>query len=226
MLLPLVPSVHPSAGDAGAGLAGRQQLCQAALDRDGHRCQFCGLPAGDWQDVFHVNDDHEDWRPANLAACCPLCHGAQHIGAPAANLEMRVIWLPEMTQNGLNVLVRVIHLALRAGDIAPTLAARPILGNHELACAWRAYDALDRRAVAAASVIDTDRPRDLAAGLLSVPAAERKRLLGGLRLLHRGRRMRGGEDSYPAQLAAWAKPAGKTPDPADAAANQPAPSTP
>ena len=226
MLLPLVPSVHPSARDAELGVAERQKLCDAALGRDGHRCRFCGLAAGDWQDVFHVNDDHDDWRPANLAACCPLCHGAQHIGGPAANLEMRLIWLPEMTQNTLNVLVRAIHLTLRSGKIAPTLAARPILDDADLACAWRAYDALDRRAAAATSVIDTDAPRDLAAALLTVPAAERKRLLGGLRLLHRGRRMRAGEDSYPAQLAAWANPAGKKPDPAEDAASQSAPSAP
>ena len=215
MLLPLVPSAHPSTFSAGGDWDERRTLCLLVLRRDRHLCRFCGLPAGDWQDVFNLNHDHADWSEGNLAAACPLCHAVQHIGAITADREMRVIWLPEVTQNVLNVLVRGIHLALLAGGVPPTLDTRPILDDVDLGCAWRAYAALDRRAGAALGVVDSRSPRDLAAGLRALsPAhyANRVHLLGGLRLLHRGRRLRRGRDTYPDQLSAWAALAG-TADP-------------
>jgi intracellular multiplication protein IcmJ len=214
LLLPLVPSAHASARLADAPGAGRQDLCETVLQRDRHTCRFCGLPAGGWQDVFHLDDDHEHWTPANLAASCPLCHGVQHIGAPNANGDMHVIWLPEVEQPVLNVLVRGIHLILHAHDAATTLTTRHMPDEPELLAAWRAYVALDARKAAAARVIDSHHPRDLAHALAAMPPGDygrRDKLLGGLRLLHRGQRLRQGKDLYPAQLAAWAKRA--TPSP-------------
>ena len=211
--LPLVPSVHPSIRLAATERAGRQTLCQAVLDRDGHTCRFCGLPAGDWQDVFHLDGDHGHWAAGNLAAACPLCVGVQGIGGPAAR-DFRVIWLPEITQNLLNAVVRGIHLAFHACGAAPTLARRPEWDDPGLFLAWRAYAALDRRGAAACSAIDTDEPTALAAALLALPPrdyARRGALLGGLRLLHRGTRTRHGEDTYPAQLTIWSAPAHRTP---------------
>lgn len=215
-LLPLVPSMHPSVRLAGAEAAGRRALCEAVLARDGHTCRFCGLPAGGWQDVFHLDDDHAHWSQDTLAAACPLCTGVQHIGGPAANTDFRVIWLPELTQNLLNAVVRGIHLAFHHRGAAPTLARRPERDDPELVLAWRAYAALDRRAAAARSAIDTSEPHALAAALLALSPrdyARRGTLLGGLRLLHRGTRVRGEEDTYPAQLAAWAALARTDPDP-------------
>ena len=206
-LLPLVPSVHPSVRFAGTGAAGRQALCEAVLARDGHTCRFCGLPAGNWRDVFHLDDDHGNWMEGNLAAACPLCAGVQHIGGPTANRDFRVIWMPDLTQNLLNTLVRGIHLALHARGAAPTHSRRPERDDPELVLAWRAYAALDRRAAGACAAIDTSEPQALAAALLALSPrdyARRGALLGGLRLLHRGTRVRGGRDTYPAQLAAWA----------------------
>ena len=58
--------------------------------------------------------------------------------------------------------------------------------------------------------------RILAAALLALSPrdhARRGTLLGGLRLLHRGTRVRGGRDTYPAQLAAWAATARTTSGP-------------
>ena len=213
MLLPLVLSVHPSAQGAEAGLAARQALCQAVLERDEHLCQFCGLPAGGWQDVFHVNDDHDDWAESNLAAACPICHASQHIGDTTADQQSRVIWLPELTQSEINVIIRSVHLMLHAGGIPPTLETRPIVGHDDLVCAWRAYRALDRQADVAASIVDTHSPRELASALRALSAdeyARRHDLVGGLRLLHRGRSLRRGRDTYPAQLAVWAEQAAES----------------
>lgn len=211
MLLPLVPSTHPSARAAEGLLDVRQAACLATLQRDRHTCRFCGLPAGSWRDVFHRNDDHTDWSPDNLAAACPLCHAVQHIGSASASSELRVIWLPEVTQNLLNVLVRRIHRILHGHGLPPTFAQRPVRFGDDLGCAWRVYAALARRAVSARSVIDTDNPRDLAAALQALSPgnyARRAELLGGLRLLHRGRSIRQGKDTYPTQLDHWSDIAG------------------
>lgn len=214
VLLPLVPSAHSSARLADVAAAERRDLCETTLRRDGHTCRFCGLQAGGWQDVFHLDDDHENWAVANLAACCLLCHGVQHIGSPAANQDMHVIWLPEVEQSVLNVLVRGIHLILHAHDAAATLTTRHMPDEPELVAAWRAYVALDARKADAARIIDSHHPRDLAAALGAMTPRDytrRETLLGGLRLLHRGQRLRQGHDLYPAQLALWAKRAAPSP---------------
>ena len=207
VLLPLVPSAHASARLADAAAADRQDLCETILRSDRHTCRFCGLPAGGWQDVFHLDNDHGNWKLANLAASCPLCHAVQHISSPNANQDMHVIWLPEVEQPVLNVLVRGIHLILHAHDAATTLTTRHMPEEPELLAAWRAYVALDARKAVAAQVIDSHRPRDLADALAAMAPGDyrrRDKLLGGLRLLHRGQRLRQGRDLYPAQLAAWA----------------------
>ena len=210
-LLPLVPSAHPSARLAEAVGAERQDRCQHALERAHHTCQFCGLPAGGWQDVFHLDDDHDNWTPANLAASCLLCHGVQHIGSPTANQDMHVIWLPAVEQAVLNVLVRGIHLLLHKENVPTTLTARHMPDDPALEAAWRAYAALDARRDAADRIIDTHHPRDLAEALAAMSPrdyARRAKLLGGLRLLHRGQMLRQGRDLYPAQLKLWsARPA-------------------
>ncbi len=209
MLLPLVPSVHPSALLAESLMDERQAACRAALERDRHTCRFCGLPAGSWRDVFHRNDDHHDWSPENLAASCPLCHAVQHVGDAEADLQMRVVWLPEVTQNLLNVVVRGIHHILHREGLPPTLEKRPIFNRDDVSAAWRAYVALDRRSASARTAVDTDTPRDLAAalrGLSSSDYTRRASLLGGLRLLHRGRAIHDGRDVYPEQLARWFPP--------------------
>lgn len=206
-LLPLIPSAHPSARLAEAVGAQRQDLCQHALERARHTCQFCGLPAGGWQDVFHLDDDHDNWTPANLAASCPLCHAVQHIGSPTANQDMHVIWLPDVEQPLLNVLVRGIHTILHGHGVPTTLTARHMPDDAPLEAAWRAYAALDGRRDAANRVIDSHYPLDLADALAAMSQrdyARRATLLGGLRLLHRGQMLRHGRDLYPAQLTLWA----------------------
>ena len=206
-LLPLVPSAHPSARLAEAVGAERQGLCQHTLKRDHHTCQFCGLGAGDWQEVFHLDDDHDNWTPANLAAACPLCHAVQHIGSPTANQDMHVIWLPDVEQSLLNVLVRGIHTIMHSQGVPTTFTARHMPDDTALEAAWRAYAALDARRDAADRIIDSHHPLDLADALAAMSPrdyARRVKLLGGLRLLHRGQMLRHGRDLYPAQLALWA----------------------
>ena len=203
--LPLALSAHPSAWTADAEPGGRQAATAATIT-----CQFCGQPTAGWQERYHLNDDHADATPANVVTSCPLCHLPQHLNRPEIDREAVLIWLPEMAQAALNVLVRQLHLALLAagqgpmwqpaGGVVPPPAAHAPLA---------AYRALHERAAVADMRLGTSSPRQLGAALLRLPGSEyrhRAALLGGIRLLPLGRLYRDGRDSYPAMLSAWAAP--------------------
>lgn len=48
-------------------------LRRHVLERDGHRCQHCGAPAGEVDHII-AGDDH---RPAALQSLCVACHAAK-----------------------------------------------------------------------------------------------------------------------------------------------------
>ncbi len=200
---PTVLSAHPSAWttDAEQGTVGE-------LVNDTASCQFCGQPTAGWQKAFHLNDDHADNTPDNLAVACPLCHLPQHLGRPEIDREARLIWLPEMKQGTLMVLIRHIHLAcvetrLPAGYGALASMRTSALGA---SAAYHAYRTLFDRAAVAEIRLGTASPRLLGAALRGMPAADyarRSALLAGIRLLPIGRLFRDGQDIYPNILRDW-----------------------
>lgn len=158
-------------------------------------CRLCGDPAPVGLGWHHLDGDHGDWSPRNLAPACVLCHGAAHLNRPAARDEMALIWAPEMAQPWVNAAARAIHRIFSAEGESPALGAAPRRDTPKLRAAWRAYRALADRAPDAARIAGTDDPRLLGAALLGMrrpPPA-----LDGLRLLPAGRHFRGGRDVYP-----------------------------
>jgi intracellular multiplication protein IcmJ len=204
-LLPLVPTAHPSAWPAGGGSGARREadlLLQTP-------CRFCGLIAAGWQEPFHLNGDHTDDSAANVVAGCALCHLVQHLDRPAIEDEAVLIWLPEMSQAALNAVVRRTQLVFHVHGEPPSMDRRPSIGTSALRTAFRTYQELSRRSEAALARLGSASPRDLGAALLSLPKAaqeRRRELLGGLRLLGRGRLFRGGRDVYPQLLDALRAP--------------------
>ena len=99
-LLPLVPSAHPSAWIFEPDGAGHEEAIRAAFARDQHTCRFCGHVATAWQEVFHLDGDHDNWAVDNLVTACTLCHGGQHLGRPTVEQEQVLIWLPDMSSGG------------------------------------------------------------------------------------------------------------------------------
>jgi intracellular multiplication protein IcmJ len=204
--LPLVPLADTSAWAFAPGPE-REDADRAILARDDHTCQFCGHRAQDWQEVFHLNGDHEDWRSENLVTSCLICHGSQHLGRPTIDEEFILIWLPEMSQGVLNALTHRIHATLYAHDEKPVLGTSPRRATPAIAHALAAYSALAGEAKAVRSRIHTAKASELGAVLLelaSVPAERLARLLGGIRLLHRGRHFASGKDVYGRVLGASA----------------------
>jgi intracellular multiplication protein IcmJ len=197
---PLPLSAHPSAWDDAADPEHRPGL--AAV------CRFCGEPTAGWQARFHLDGDHAHNDPGNLVTACPLCHLAQHLNRPEIDREAQLIWLPEMTQGALNLLVRHIHLACRDAGVSPALPdAPPSRMPRQAFGAFAAWHAVRERQAAAELRLGTTSPRALGAALLDLSPMVRATLparLSGIRLLPRGQLFRAGRDIYPEILSAWA----------------------
>ena len=203
-LLPLALSAHASGWNP-AGLKGGEegQVCLS-----GGTCQFCGFGTAGWQSPFHVDGDHANANPGNIALACPLCHLCQHMDRPRIGQEAVLIWLPEVSQAATIALARRIHLVLHAHREPPHMErGRPLRSGRPLAAAWAAQLALRARAKTAEERLGTSSPADFATTLLALPPLARARgsaLLLGVRLLPLGRIFDGQHDAYPQMLDAWA----------------------
>lgn len=204
--LPLIPSAHPSAWTAEPDEVGREDIANRVFDRDAHACRFCGHCTIGWQDVFHLDGDHDNWTIDNLVTACTLCHAAQHLGRVTVGQELTLIWLPDVSQAALNCIVRRIHLTLQAHGEPAHMAEPPRSEGRRVHAAIRAYQGLAAEAATLEGRIHTSNPRDLGAALLDLAGADCERLraaMGGIRLLHRGRYFHQGRDIYPEILSAW-----------------------
>jgi hypothetical protein len=113
----------------------------------------------------------------------------------------------------LNTIVRRIHLVLHAHDEAPHMSEPPRSEHPAVHAAISAFRALAGEARTLERRIHTSSPRELGAALLDIATMSRprpERVLGGIRLLHRGRRFCGGRDFYPQILSGWAATAAST----------------
>mgnify|MGYP002661432851 FL=1 len=80
------------------------------LSRDRHTCVYCGFASEKYQDVHHLDGDHDNNIPENLVTACMFCHATQHIGLCGKEGRGQLIWLPEMSQASLNHAVRWLEL--------------------------------------------------------------------------------------------------------------------
>lgn len=101
--------------DPTSGLAEFKLIRKDVLERDLHQCQFCDFHAPKYQEVHHVDDDHENNDPENLITSCVLCHMCFHIGFAGLKNRGVLIYLEEGKsipnfQARLNNLVRVLWL--------------------------------------------------------------------------------------------------------------------
>jgi len=193
-LLPLILSTHASSFCLGSET-------HKSVDGGGSSsCQFCGLKAASWRERFHLNGDHGDERPTNIAVACVLCHLSQHLESLTIEEEALLIWLPEMTQGALNACMRGVHQTLVAHGEPPHLSRGPKSGHRSVLAAASAYGALRARAAVAFERLGSTSPAVLGEALLRLSAedyARRDKLLAGVRLLPLGRYYRNGEDIYP-----------------------------
>jgi intracellular multiplication protein IcmJ len=182
-LLPLTLSAQPTATISGA--------------KGGNvPCAFCGVRSGKW--LLRVSADG--------VSSCPLCTLSLHLTRPRIDDEAALVWLPEMSQQAINTMIRHIHLRLRRLGEDVRQSGRLRQSEPEQCVLHNARAILHARGAAASSRLGTDTPSELASALLRLSeaaSASRASLLGGLRLLPLGRFYQAGQDVYPAILDDW-----------------------
>jgi intracellular multiplication protein IcmJ len=153
-----------------------------------------------WQERFDSSGEGKGNAPREPVWNCVLCGLPRRLTGPEIEKEAVLIWLPELGQAGLNVLVRGIHvIAARHGE-PPHLDERPRTDDPALRAVFSAYAALRARAAGAITRLGTASPLDLGHALLDLPGGryvERAVWRGGIRLLPLGRLFRDGRDIYP-----------------------------
>jgi hypothetical protein len=140
------------------------------------------------------------------AAVCLLCGLVRHLERPRIDEEARLVWLPEMSQAALNMVVRAAHCRLRTLGEKLDLDSTPSVATDDRVCLYHAQQALIARIEGAAGRLGSARPSDLADALLRLsPPAYRRRthLLSGIRLLPAGRFFAGEDDIYPEVVDSW-----------------------
>jgi len=149
---------------------------------------------------------------ANTLPACPLCALPQHLERPRIDDEAALVWLPEMSQQAINAMMREIHIQIRAlgEDLQADSIFKKQSPSHRSLHYARAV--LSERIQPAIDRVGTSSAHELGLALLDLsPAAYARRaaLLGGLRLMPLGRFFDGDRDVYPEIVDGWRKPSDK-----------------
>ena len=56
---------------------------KGALEKSNYRCIYCGFRSLKYNEVHHLDDDHHNSTPENMACICKLCHPYHHVGEAA-----------------------------------------------------------------------------------------------------------------------------------------------
>ncbi len=96
-----------------------------ALRRDKWTCSWCKFASnptpnakpGSYEESgfleeHHLDDDHGNNDPNNLATACPFCHEVHHAGNAGHMDRATLIWLPEMSHEDLHRLCHAVFAAL------------------------------------------------------------------------------------------------------------------
>ncbi|MBV6632830.1 MAG: type IVB secretion system protein IcmJDotN [Alphaproteobacteria bacterium] len=161
--------------------------------RDQFKCKFCGFQSRKWQEVHHLDGDHSNHDPRNLATICSFCHMSFHIGRAGLAGEGELIWLPELSQTELNHLSRGCFVAMRTKGTTNE-AGESI------------FSGLRIRAEEARRRLGTSDPADLGEALLAISEEayeKRAEVLDGVRLLPLGRKYVGERDVFPKMVDFW-----------------------
>jgi hypothetical protein len=174
----------------------------------GMLCAFCGLPTGKCQ-ILSPDARKSAGEGAGKRPACALCALPQHLERPRIDGEAALVWLPEMSQQAINAMMREIHIQIRAlgEDLQADCIFKKNSPSHRSLHYARAV--LAERIQPAIDRIGTSSAHELGIALLELsPAAYARRaaLLGGIRLMPLGRFFDGDRDVYPEIVDSWMKP--------------------
>lgn len=135
-----------------------KDLFRKVLKRDAYTCQYCGFQATEFQEINHKNHDHRDMRPENLETVCALCHRSFHLNMLHLHNAATLIWLPDIPQQTLNRLLRVIFVAKHFSKY-PGCKDDPVAQN---AYSYIYESLLRQQTQKIASIIDNKEMNDIA----------------------------------------------------------------
>lgn len=87
------------------------------LIRDKCTCQFCNFQSKKFQEVHHIDDNHDNNELNNLVTACPLCHQVHHIWFAGKHRSGTLVYIPDFTQAELINLTRTLWIAQMSSDI-------------------------------------------------------------------------------------------------------------
>lgn len=106
----LIPHNH---GTSHSDIKAIRDIYDNIIKRDNYACYFCGFRSKRHQEIHHINHRHNDFSEKNLTTICPLCHQYFHLSTAGMNAQAVMIFLPEFTQEELNLLciqlLSIIH---------------------------------------------------------------------------------------------------------------------
>lgn len=94
-----------------------KNLWDSVWSRDKNTCFYCGFKSDRFQEIHHLDDDHNNNKIENLVTVCPLCHQNFHLDSVSNVNGGKIIWLPEMSQQDLNHLCRSMFIAMHLSDV-------------------------------------------------------------------------------------------------------------
>lgn len=110
----LTPTIHGTARDTDQRMA---DIRPKILLRDDYTCHYCNFRSEEYQEVHHLNHDHNDFSESNLTTACPLCHQVFHLSTCSQSTGGNIIAISDeyMTQVELNNLCRMLFVARSSG---------------------------------------------------------------------------------------------------------------
>jgi intracellular multiplication protein IcmJ len=88
----------------------------AVLKRDNFTCRFCAFKGSKYQEIHHVDGNHQNNDLSNLLTCCNLCRQVFHIGLCGQNGAGFFALLPELTQSEVNHISRTYFVNQLIGE--------------------------------------------------------------------------------------------------------------
>jgi intracellular multiplication protein IcmJ len=113
----------PERDHADAKFAG---VRESVLVKSKYACVHCGFQSKKFQEVHHLDDNHQNNDPSNLVCVCPLCHSCHHVSYSGLTERACVIYLDPrsgVTQAMLNEMVRRLWIEEETGDKNQRLSA-------------------------------------------------------------------------------------------------------
>lgn len=137
---------------------------KSILERDGYACQYCGFKAKKFQEVHHVDNNHQNNEDNNLITACCLCHMVNHVGFAGMRQTAKLIYIDpkyNIQQAHLNQLVRALW-------VAKSVPGNPELNSHASSTLARIHKYI----ILAHMKINTPDPAILADFMLNIMTDE------------------------------------------------------